>query len=247
MYGKVSRNACVNSKGHSPLVLRRLRVATHEKSLNNEFQGGAFCARQAGFDFTWTTDIRVKHLHSSPASCFSVFHGNHTLLTLPHTHHKADNHILPSSPFLSGSRSSRGFRESWNKMKDVSWQSEMSTCPKFRNHRFLDESRRLLGGNAKKDKVKLIFCPFAETVWSACHFLAAPSQSLQTKDSRRLSTQSLQTVSKTEEKHAFFPCALPLCFPWCQIFRFHNPLLKYLPQKHFPEFQAHGTKAHFPW
>lgn len=193
---KVSRNACVNSKGHSPLVLRRLRVATHEKSLNNEFQGGACCARQAGFDFTWTTDIRVKHLHSSPASCFSaVFHGNHTLLTLPHTHHKVDNHILPSSPFLLGSRSLQGFRENWNKrMKDVSWQSEMSTCQKFRNHRFLDESRRLLGDNAKKDTGKLIFCPFAETVWSAwlCRgWLAAPSQPLQTKDSRRLSTQSL--------------------------------------------------------
>lgn len=99
---QVSRSACVNSKDHSPLVLRRLRVATHEKSLNNKFQGGACCARQTGFDFTWTTDIRVKHLHSSPASCFSaVFHGNHTLLTLPHTHHKADNqHIsLLSLPF----------------------------------------------------------------------------------------------------------------------------------------------------
>lgn len=89
-------------------------------------------------------------------------------------------------------------------MKAVSWQSEMSTCQKFRNHRFLDESRRLLGGNAKKDTVKLIFCSFAETVWSAYHFLAAPSQPLQTKDSRRLSTQSLQTVSKTKENHVFF-------------------------------------------
>lgn len=102
-------------------------MATHEKSLNNEFQGGACSARQAGFDFTWTTDIGVEHSHSPSAPCFSaVFHGNHTLLLLPKTHHKTEDHIFPSFPSHLGSRSSWGSRESCNeRMGAVSRQMEM--------------------------------------------------------------------------------------------------------------------------
>lgn len=84
-------------KAHSPSILCTFRVATHEKSLNNEFQGGACSARQAGFDFTWTTDIRVECSHSPSAPCFAgVFHRNHTLLLLPKTHQKTEDHIFPS-------------------------------------------------------------------------------------------------------------------------------------------------------
>lgn len=122
--GSVSRSILSLFKAHSPSVLCTFLGATHEKSLNNEFQGGACSTRQAGFDFTWTTDIGVELLHSPSAPCFfAVFHGNHTLLLLPRTHRKTEDHIFPSFPSHLGSGCwSRSGESSNKRMRAVSRQ-----------------------------------------------------------------------------------------------------------------------------
>lgn len=90
------------SNKHSPLVLCTFLVATHEKTLNKEFQDRACSASQADFDFTWTRDIRVEHSKSPTTPYFSdVFHGKYTLLLLPKTHHKTEDHIFSSSSPIS--------------------------------------------------------------------------------------------------------------------------------------------------
>lgn len=90
-------------KAHSPLVLCTLLVATHEKSLNKEFQGGACSATLAGFDFTWTRDIGVEHSCSPSTPYFSgLFHGNHTVAAAQNTPQNRGSHFsLPVSHFGS--------------------------------------------------------------------------------------------------------------------------------------------------
>lgn len=80
----------------SPLVLCTFLVATHESSLNREFQGGACGATLVCLDFTWTTDIEVKHVCSpSVPRCSGLFHGNHTLLLELYAFLQILDHISP--------------------------------------------------------------------------------------------------------------------------------------------------------
>lgn len=84
----------------SPLFVWSFLVATHEKSLNKEFQGGACSATLAGFDFTWTTDIDVKHLCSPSVPHFSgLFHRNQTAAPLNTPQNTGSYFVLLLPPF----------------------------------------------------------------------------------------------------------------------------------------------------